>query len=129
MMKYKIKYHDGVPHWSIEKNSLPYCWTYSKEMGELICHKLNIQQDVGDSLTTEYGTNLSSAEDDAFAGAGVFEDEVWLESDLSGLVGRIGSPKRSYCMTDTPNDGVVLSSLQDLFDDIKEARINRAQII
>jgi hypothetical protein len=32
-------------------------------------------------------------------------------------------------MTDTPNDGVVLSSLQDLFDDIKEARINRAQII
>jgi hypothetical protein len=43
--------------------------------------------------------------------------------------GEIGSPKRSYCMTDTPNDGVVLSSLQDLFDDIKEARINRAQII
>jgi hypothetical protein len=123
MKTYKTKYHDGVPHWSIELDSLPYCWTYSEEMAELICHKLNIQQDVGDSLTTVYGTNLSSTEDDDFAGAGVFEDEIWLESDLSGLVGEIGSPKRSYCMTDTPPGGVVLSSFQDPGDDIKEARL------
>lgn len=141
MKRYHVEFrpseHRYNPQWAVCNEAGALCWCYALESAQHVADLMNSgwayehsslcsnSVTVGDNFTTSYlGDCLSglvpSEDSETLAG-----DAMALKAKETGFTGASGSgsPNKSSSMKTLPNGGVILSSLPDEDDDMREARI------